>query len=282
MTLGIFNKMFPRPTLGESLDAVAGYGLRHIQFNLSSAALESMPSTLSAAQCASIRGELDARQITNQILSATFNIIHPDPERRETGFARFALLAHSAKSLGTHTLSVSTGTRDPGDMWHEHPDNDSEAAWLDMLRGMARLAAIAGEQDVSIAFEPEQANVVNSAKKARAAIDALESARVKVLIDAANLLNRSNVREQDRVLKEAFDLLGDRIVVAHAKEFSAEGQLGGVALGRGVVDFPLYVALLRGRCPRVPLIMHGFPEAAVAESLAHLGRILQSAASASR
>ena len=35
MQLGIFAKTFPRPTLEETLDAVASHGLTHVQFNMS-------------------------------------------------------------------------------------------------------------------------------------------------------------------------------------------------------------------------------------------------------
>jgi sugar phosphate isomerase/epimerase len=96
-------------------------------------------------------------------------------------------------------------------MWRKHPDNNTAEAWRDMPEGMAKLAAIAEQYEVMIAFEPEQANVIDSAHKARELLATLQSANVKVLIDAANLLTVWNLPEQDRVLKEAFDLLGGDI-----------------------------------------------------------------------
>jgi sugar phosphate isomerase/epimerase len=261
--------------LGETLDAVHGHGVSHIQFNLQSAGMESMPANLTEAKCDAIRREFEQHGLTNAVLSGTFNIIHPDRKVRKQGFDSFTLLAGSAKRLGTDILSVSTGTRDPEDMWRKDPTNDSEDAWREMLVSMSRLTAVAEENDVTIAFEPEQANIVDNARKARALIDVLQSKRVKVLIDAANLLNPANVSQQDDVLKEAFDLLGEDIVLAHAKEFSADGQLGNAALGRGVVNFPLYVALLEKAGYRNVLILHGFPEGAIAESLAHLRVVRQ-------
>ena len=235
-----------------------------------SAGLAAMPESLTEAQCDAIRREFDGRRVTNAILSATFNIIHPNREVRESGFESFALLARFAKRMGASLLSVSTGTCDPEDMWRKHSENEGEEAWREMLASMSRLAAIAEECDVTIAFEPEQANIVDSARKARALIDTLQSNKVKVLIDPANLLNLSNVGQQDGVLKEAFDLLGEDIVFAHAKEFCADGRLGTVALGRGVVNFPLYLSLLRSAGYENALVLHGFPEEDVSESLGYL------------
>lgn len=237
-----------------------------------------MPSALTGEQCDTIRQEFEHRGVTLNVLSSTFNIIHPDRDVRERGFRAFTLLAHSAKRLGADILSISTGTRDPEDMWRKHPENDSAGAWREMIAAMARMAALAEEHHVTIAFEPEQANIVDSAGKARTLLNTLQSRNVKVLIDAANLLNLSNLARQEQVLKEAFDLLGGDIVAAHAKEFSADGQLGNVALGRGVVNFPLYVSLLERAGFSNPLIMHGFPEQAVPESSACMAKVIQHAA----
>ena len=275
--LGILSKTFARPNLSGTLDAVLEHGITHVQLDLVSASLATIPSTLTDAQCDGIRQEFDRRGLINAVLSAVFNIIHPDPEIRRRGFEGFTLLARSARRLGTETLSISTGTRDRENMWRKHPENDGDDAWREMLGAMSRIAAIAEEHQVTIAFEPEQANIVDSARKARTLIDTLQSKRIEVLIDPANLLNLSNIRQQDRVLKEAFDLLAGDIAMAHAKEFSEDGQLGNLALGRGVVNFPLFVSLLRSSGYRNALIMHGFPEQAVSESASYLTQVIQAA-----
>ena len=42
MEIGIFAKTFVRPTLGETLDAVAEHGVRTVQFNLSCVGLPTL------------------------------------------------------------------------------------------------------------------------------------------------------------------------------------------------------------------------------------------------
>ena len=136
--------------------------------------------------------------------------------------------------------------------------------------GLSIAAKIAQEHDITIAFEPEQANIVDSAQKARELLDTLRSKHVKVLMDAANLLTVANLPQQEQVLRNAFELLGRDIVAAHAKEFSQDGTLGNAVLGSGAVDFPLYTSLLRGLDLPVSLIMHGFAEQEAAASLRYL------------
>ena len=46
MQLGIFAKTFPRPTLEETLDAVAAHGLTQVQFNMSCMGLATLPDRL--------------------------------------------------------------------------------------------------------------------------------------------------------------------------------------------------------------------------------------------
>ena len=46
MHLGIFAKTFPRPTLEETLDAIADRGLTHVQFNMSCTGLPTLPERL--------------------------------------------------------------------------------------------------------------------------------------------------------------------------------------------------------------------------------------------
>jgi sugar phosphate isomerase/epimerase len=273
MDFGIFAKIFVRPSLEQVLDAAVERGLRHIQFNLSSVGLPTLPAELHDIQCAAIHEELQNRGLAMTAISGTFNIIHPDPHARAQGLERLRVLAGASKALGTDLITVSTGTRDPEDLWRWHPDNDSPSAWQDMLASMEQIAQVGEECGVRFAFEPEQANVVNSARKARELLDALRSRHVGVLIDPANLLNPDNMHMSRDVLNEAFALVGGDIILAHAKDISATGDFGNLALGKGVLDFVHYFRLLKSVGYKLPVIAHGFSEAEVAESVDYLRRI---------
>ncbi|MCL7455522.1 MAG: sugar phosphate isomerase/epimerase, partial [Anaerolineae bacterium] len=77
MQLGIFTKVFERPTLELVLDAVAAHGLRQVQFNMSCAGLPSMPDVIPPGLPERIRYEMAARGMTMAAVSGTFNMIHP-------------------------------------------------------------------------------------------------------------------------------------------------------------------------------------------------------------
>ena len=273
MDFGIFAKIFVRPLLGQVLDAVVERGLRHVQFNLSSAGLPTLPAELPDIQCRAIREAFEKRGVAMTAISGTVNIIHPDLHTRAQGLERLRVLARASKALGTDLITLSTGTRNPGDLWTGHPENGSPVAWREMLASMEQITRAGEDCGVRFAFEPEQANIVNSARRARELLDALRSRYVGVLIDPANLLNPENMHISRDVLTETFALVGGEVMLAHAKDISATGVFGNLALGKGVLDFAHYFRLLKSVGCELPVIAHGFSEAEATESLSYLRKV---------
>ena len=222
MQLGIFAKTFVRPTLGEVLDAVVQHGLDCVQFNLACAGLPTLPERIAPGVAEEIHRELQQRAITMAAVSGTFNMIHPDLRKRSDGLKRLTELIEACRPLGTSVVTLCTGTRDPDDMWRRHPDNDSPAAWRDLLDSLSAVMPATEANHVTLAFEPETANVVNSARKARRLLDEVKSPCLKVLMDGANLFRSGDLPRMREILNEAFDLLGRDIVLAHAKELGPD------------------------------------------------------------
>jgi sugar phosphate isomerase/epimerase len=275
--LGIFAKTFSRPSLEGVLDAVVAHGLHETQFNMSVAGLPSMPEEIDKALADRIREAADERAITLSAVSGTFNMAHPDEEVRRDGLHRLGVISRSCGRLGTSTITLCTGTRDRDNMWRRHPDNGTPEAWRDPLTTMQVALETAEQHGVTLAFEPEINNVVDSALKGRRLLDEMRSPRLKVVMDAANLFDAEDpARRLDRseeVLYEAFELLGDDIVIAHAKDVRASGEV--VAAGRGDLDYDLYLKHLAGY--HGPLILHGLGEEEVEESVAFLRKRLDAA-----
>jgi sugar phosphate isomerase/epimerase len=282
MLLGIFAKTFVRPTLAETLDAVRSHGLRCVQFNMACAGLEALPSRLDTSKCLTIRQALAERAIDMAAVSGTFNMIHPDPEQRQDGLRRLRELALACRALGTSIVTLCTGTRDPQNMWRRHPDNDSAAAWRDLIASLRIALERTEESGVTLAFEPEVSNVVDSAQKGRRLLDEIGSPRLKVVMDGANLFYAGELERMHAVLDEAFDLLGKDIVLAHAKDLSHDGDAGHEAAGEGVLDYDHYLPLLHAHGFRGPLILHGLTEGQVAKSVRFLQEKLQKVAAARR
>ena len=270
MHISIFAKTFSRPTLAATLDAVQAHGLGSVQFNLSCAGLPTLPDEISPQTAADIRQELDARGLEMAALSGTFNMIHPDRAQREAGLRRLRVLAGACAGLGTGIITLCTGTRDPQNMWQRHPDNDLPDAWRDLAASMAQALQIAEDANVTLGVEPEVANVIDTAAKARRLLDEMQSPRLKIVMDAANLFRAGDLARQPAVLTEAFDLLGPDIALAHAKDLSRDGEAGHQAAGTGSLDYDLYLKLLQQAGYNGPLILHSLSEDDVGPAIAFL------------
>jgi sugar phosphate isomerase/epimerase len=270
MEVGIFAKTFTRKTLDATLNAIRARNLKYVQFNMACVGLPSMTDEIHAGLRDRIRRAFAVRGLRMAAVSGTFNMIHPDPVKRQEGLKRLNVLASACRDLGATNITLCTGTRDPDDMWRRHADNDTPDAWSDLLGSMREAVRIADEHDVTLAFEPEVANVVDSAQKGRRLLDEIGSPRLKVVMDGANLFHAGELAKMHEVLDEAFDLLGKDIVLAHAKDLSRDGEAGHEAAGTGLLDYDHYLALLRGSGYNGPLILHGLKESQVDDCVAFL------------
>jgi sugar phosphate isomerase/epimerase len=270
MKVGIFAKTFARPSVEATLDAVRAHGLDCVQFNLACAGLATLPDQLEDDVIERVRSAVQARAIEMAAISGTFNMCHPEPSERARNLARLRILAGACPRLGTRTITLCTGTRDRQDMWRRHPDNDTPEAWRDMTGTVAQALQIAEDCGVTLAFEPEVANVIDSARKGRRLLDEMLSPRLKVVMDAANLFHHGELARMPAILAEAFELLAGDMVLAHAKDLSRDGEAGHQAAGTGVLDYDLYIQLLRAAGYDGPLILHSLDEAQVDPAVAFL------------
>jgi sugar phosphate isomerase/epimerase len=274
MEIGIFAKTFAGDTVEGVLDAVAATGVRQVQFNLSIAGLPTLPEYLDPSVAATIRVAFSSRGLEMAAISGTFNMAHPDAAVRAAGLERLRVLAEHCGSLGTRIITLCSGTRDPDNMWRRHEENDSSPAWRDMAASMAEAARIGEATGVTMAFEPEVANVIDTALKARRLLDEVGSQHLKVVLDAANLFRAGELARQGEILDQACTLLAGDIVLAHAKDITHDGEAGHDAAGTGLLDYDRYLRNLQGARYDGPLILHGLSEAQVPQSVAFLQEML--------
>lgn len=276
MQIGIFAKTFSRKAVDEVFDAVHNHGIACVQFNMACCGLPSMPDSIEPAIARGIAESARSHHIDIAAVSGTFNMIHPDPQQRRAGLRRLAALATAARDMGTSLITLCTGSRDPDNMWARHPDNDTPEAWTDLTACMSEALKIADDHDVQLGIEPEVSNTIDTAAKARRLLDEMDSPRLKIVMDAANLFHTGELSRMGEILEEAFDMLGRDIAIAHAKDLSRDGEAGHDAAGTGVLDYPYYIRLLRRYQFNGPLILHSLTEAQVPACVAFLRRQLAS------
>lgn len=255
MRLGIFAKTFSGIQPAPVLAAVAATGFETAQYNFACSGLPSMPDSIPQEATAAIANASASTGVKLCAVSGTYNMAHPDPMVRADGLRRLEVIAASCAVIGTDLITLCTGTRDPHDQWRYHPDNGSAYAWRDMCAEMEKSIEIAIRHDIRLGIEPELANIVDSAGKARRLLEEMGSDRLAIVLDPANLFEIADLPKQRRIVAEAIDLLGPDIVMGHAKDRAPDGSF--VTAGKGVLDYAHYLACLRASGFDGDLVAHG-------------------------
>jgi sugar phosphate isomerase/epimerase len=279
MQLGIFAKTFDRPNVASCLQAVADAGIPTTQFNLSVTGLPTIPDApVPDDVVTAIRNAADQAGVELAALSGTFNAAHPDPAQRQTYLARFPHLCAAARDLQIGIITLSSGSRDPGDMWRWHPDNTTPQAWADSRTTLEALATLAEDYDLTLAVEPEHSNVVANADQAITMLNEVGSSALKLVYDAANLLDPDGFDAAAAAAAITRDIatLGPHIALGHAKELIPERAPA--APGEGLLPWPLIVQKLHENGFAGSLVIHGLPETSVPIAVTTLDAALAVAA----
>lgn len=243
MNKGIFSKTFSTTSVEQNFALMASLGYQATQFNFASAGLNALPEAIPMEVIDQIRQASIKHRIRLEAISATFNMTHPDPAVIDQGMRCLDVICAAAEMLECPLVTLCTGTMDSEDQWRFHPDNNTPEAWERLVHSMREALAIAARYGVALGIEPELANVVNSAAKARKLIDEMASPLLKVIFDPANLFEEATLAEQHQIIRDALLLLGNDIAIAHAKDRTPDGSF--TTAGRGVLDYDFYLTQLR-------------------------------------
>jgi sugar phosphate isomerase/epimerase len=271
MKIGISTTDFSQMPAADMFRLISGFGFNVIQLSLMnlsesnfiSDGLYEIPETVDGKI---IRAARLAKDFGLDIaaINGTFNMAYPDPHARDEGVRRFAALAEAAGDIGCNLVTLCSGTRNKTRLWAYHKDNAGQSAWDDMMDTMLRLTEIAEKFKIILAIETEASNVIDTPEKARKALDNIKSDRVGMIMDCANLFRRGEAKRAnvDARIRRAFELFGDRVVLAHGKDImesadNPDDEIRFCAAGEGIVNFGLFFQLLDEYGYTGDLILHG-------------------------
>ena len=265
--IGIFAKTFSG-SLEEIYTKAQALGIDTFQFNMVCAGLTPLPLSIPPETVNRITQVSSNFHTSIPAISATFNQISHNSVKKKNGYIAFQNIAHIAADLGANLITLCTGSKHPTDKWAWHPNNATKETWLELLESMEKLILVAEEKNLFLGVEPELANVVQTPLHAIKLIGELQSDRVKIVFDPANLFDKAGKAEIRKIVEDSWELLEDHIALVHAKDRTSDGKF--VAVGKGEIDFGHYLGLIRQSSYQGPIIMHGLAEEEVQDSLNHL------------
>ena len=158
-----------------------------------------------------------------------------------------------ASVLKPITVATETGVYAGG--------NDSEEAYVHILKVFKELAAEAERYNVSIGIEGVWCFVINTPQKMFRLINDLSSDKVNIVFDPVNYINIDNYKNQDEIINYAFDNFADKIAAIHAKDFTVENnEVKSAPICGGMLNWKLIVKNMIKYNADVPIIAEGYDE----------------------
>lgn len=178
-------------------------------------------------------------------IAAYYNVVDPDTERRAKGEKRIRCYIENWKRLGSPIICTGSGSFNRESEWSESPENEKESAYLMCRSRFQELVSIAQKTGAVVAVEAYWRNVINSAKRNRRLFDEIHSPALGLVMDPCNYYRNQDLSNMQPLLEDIFHQLGNRTVLAHAKDVKPSPNGPDLpAAGLGVMDYPLFLKLL--------------------------------------
>lgn len=267
MNLGIRAHDFGKMSVDALTDTVANKGFTSIQLALAKAldGINTETGCQSPGLAYTIREAFYKKNIQIAVLGCYINPIHPDLEERQSQLTRFKEHIRFAREFGCSIVGTETGSYHANCSFH--PDNKSEEAFHLLVESVAQLVEEAEKFGVFVGIEAVTTHTIYSPQRMKRVLDTIQSNNLQVIFDPVNLMSMENYGSQDDVIKESFELFGDRIVAVHAKNFIVEDNaIKSAPIHRGMLNYPLFLKLLKERKPHVNILFEDTRGEATEES----------------
>ena len=205
---------------------------------------------------------LDRYDVTFFDMHTTGSNIHPDVNERAIVYRYTVDSCAAAEKVGCPMVTTHTGSAGYERAMSPHKDNWTPETWKLSVNAMRQILRDTAGMKVALGVEATNMTAMNNPRAHLQLIEEIGDPRLKVCIDPVNMINLGTYYRNTELIEECFDLLGEHIIAAHAKDTyilpdRMSAYITEVAPGKGILDYETYlVRLSRLSYPRSLLIEH--------------------------
>ena len=236
------------------------------------------PDDITPEQCQQVRTILDRHRL-GAAYSWSFwaSLVNADPQLRREAIRISQGSLRVARDLGARCVVSGPGSNDSRGGWYPHPENFTDASLARLIRSVREVAKAAEDYGVQFVLKGHTLSTLNTPEKMKLVIDAVASPMVKGGADPVNWMTLDHVYDTTRFTRHIFDVLGEDLVIAHAKDVYLEPRLvlhlTEVVHGHGWIDFATYLRLFEERCPDGWLVIEHVAAEDTPEAKRHLDQV---------
>lgn len=200
----------------------------------------------------------ESNQVDVAVLGCYLNPANPNKEQLRKILDTYKANIRFASLLGCAMVGTETGAVNEEYKYEEA--NHSEEALEIFIENLREIVEYAEKMGVIFAIEPVVKHIVYDCRRARKVLDAIHSPNLQIILDPVNILSPDNYRNQDEILKEAFELLGDDIIAVHCKDFNytqGDSDIKSTVAGKGMLHYDLFMKLVKEKKPYMHVLLEG-------------------------
>ncbi len=189
-----------------------------------------------------IKRVLDKNDVDVAVLGCYFNIGTQD--RADWNNVKEIYKAHIrfASLLGCGVVGTETYGFDG--------DYTSDEALDVVIENVKEIVEYAEKMGVIFALECVHRHTICNMKRMKKVLDTVNSPNLQVIYDPINTFAPDTYQNQEDMMKEAFEILGDDIAIIHLKDFDVEdGKIVSRQIGEGIFKFDVLMKLIKERKP---------------------------------
>ncbi|MCL6457564.1 MAG: sugar phosphate isomerase/epimerase [Gorillibacterium sp.] len=259
--------------LKQLTEKLSDRGIDFVQLALSKAIgdIDTSLGKLSPGLANVIAEQFDRAGIRIGVLGCYINPIHPDPLQRRLEVQRFKEHLRFARDFGTSIVATETGALTT--YLDQDPLHYEELGWTTLRQTVEELAEEAERWGVTVGLEPVSSHTLSSPDKMISMLQEVPSPNLGVVFDPVNLLSLDLYEDQDAIIGDAFRVFGDRIILAHLKDFTIKNDvLETIAQGEnnGLFHTDAFLRKLKHQKPFVDISMEQVNDATLNATLNHV------------
>ncbi len=219
-------------TLRERLGFAKAQGFSCVQLAMSKAidgfSMQDAPKLLTEELAAEVKQAFSETGMACAVLGCYLNLANPDGEARAKTQEIYRAHLRFGRMIGARVVGSETyALKDT--VFTDGPAPQSEEAFQLFMTGFLPIAKYAEETGTVMAIEPVCTHIISNPERAERMLDIVKTDRVKIILDAVNLVSNSTADRAESIIREAIRRLGDQVRVLHMKDFAVNPDKPGDA-----------------------------------------------------
>ena len=217
--------------------------------------MKDAPTLLTPALALETKALLEKYELQPAVLGCYLNLATPDPEELKRTVACYEAHLKFAKWIGATVVGTETGA--PNTAYKTVPECYTEESLQLFIERVTPIVRFAEEVGQDFAIEPVIRHIVSDTERAARVLDAVNSPRLRIILDTVNLLNSGNAEQADTIVEDAISRFGDRIDILHMKDWQqlpGDDDIRSLACGLGNMDYTRLVAFALQH-PGIPMTL---------------------------